>query len=127
MNAIRVILADDHEAVLNIVARSLQPEFEVVATVKDGAALLDAVEQLGPDLVVLDISMPTMDGIQAARCLKASGARAKIVFLTVHEKQDYAPVCLEAGASGYVVKSRLATDLAPAIKEALAGHSFVSG
>lgn len=127
MNSVRVILADDHEAVISTVARLLEPDFEVVAAVKDGAALLEVVDRLDPDLVILDISMPTMDGIEAARRLKESGSRVKIVFLTIHENQDFARTCLEAGALGYVVKSRLATDLLVAVNDALAGRSFVSG
>jgi DNA-binding NarL/FixJ family response regulator len=121
-----VILADDHEATLDRIARLLEPKFEIVGTAGDGATLLNAVEKLDPDLVILDISMPIMNGIDAARQLQYTGSRAKIVFLTIHDEQDYVRACLEAGALGYVVKPRLATDLLVAVDEALAGRRFVS-
>jgi DNA-binding NarL/FixJ family response regulator len=121
-----VLLADDHEEFLPVVRRLLEPEFEVVETVRDGVAAIEAIARLGPDILVLDLSMPLMDGIEVARSLRASGARAKIIFLTVHGDSDYARVALAIGASGYVVKYRLASDLLPALRESLAGRIFVS-
>ena len=108
------------------VVRLLAPEFEVVGTVPDGQALLKADSEMRPDVCVIDISMPIIGGIDAAGELKARGSRAKIVFLTVHEDPDFVQAALKAGALGYVLKSRLATDLCPAIKEALAGRLFIS-
>jgi DNA-binding NarL/FixJ family response regulator len=122
----RVLLADDHEEFLAVEARLLEPEFEVVTTARDGQAVLKETARLGPDVLILDISMPVLDGIQTARLLKASGSQAKIIFMTVHGDPDYVHAGLAAGALGYVVKSRLATDLLPALREVLAGRAFVS-
>ena len=95
-------------------------------TARDGRAVLEEAARLAPDILILDISMPVLDGIQAARLLKASGCQAKIIFMTVHGDQDYVQAGLATGALGYVVKSRLATDLLPALRAVLAGRSFVS-
>jgi DNA-binding NarL/FixJ family response regulator len=122
----RVLLADDHRAILAQAASVLAVEFEIVGRVADGTDLLTAAAQLDPDIVVLDISMPGLDGIEVARRLKRNGCRAKLVFLTVHEDPDYVRAGLQAGGTGYVVKARLASDLLPAIREALAGRCFVS-
>src|SRR5262245_19004448 len=92
----------------------------------DGQSLIEKVEQLEPDLILLDISMPVLNGIEAARQLRSVGSRAKIIFLTVHEDADYVRGALLAGAQGYVVKSRLATDLRVALVDVLAGRTFVS-
>jgi DNA-binding NarL/FixJ family response regulator len=126
MAKIRVVLADDHQAVLERVRRALAAEFDVVAVVEDGNQAVDAILALDPDVLVMDISMPVMDGLQAARRLQASKCRAKILFLTIHEDQDFVAAALNAGASGYVTKSRLASDLIPAIRTALQGRTFVS-
>ena len=126
MDRATVLLADDHEDFLAIAARHLEPHFEVVKAVGDGQALVDQAARLEPDIVVLDISMPVINGIEAARRLKASGSAAGIVFLTMHADPDYVRAALAAGALGYVIKSRLASDLLPSIREALAGRSFVS-
>ncbi len=126
LNRTRVLLADDHEAMLDRVKRLLEKAFEVVRTVRDGQAALDAVAELRPDVLILDISMPVLTGIQAALRLKQKKSKVRIVFLTVHEDPDFAREALATGALGYVVKPRLATDLLVAIKEALAGRSFVS-
>ncbi len=122
----RVLLADDHEQFLALEARLLEPEFEVVTTARDGRAVLEKVARFGPDVLILDISMPVLDGIQTARLLKASSSQAKIIFMTIHGDPDYVQAGLAAGALGYVVKSRLATDLLPALREVIAGRSFVS-
>jgi DNA-binding NarL/FixJ family response regulator len=121
-----VVLADDHEDFLSLERRLLEPEFEVVQCVRDGRAAVEAAAQLEPDLLVLDLSMPVLDGIAAARSLLASGSRARVVILTVHGDPDYARAALAAGALGYVVKFRLASDLLPALRGALAGRSFLS-
>jgi DNA-binding NarL/FixJ family response regulator len=81
---------------------------------------------LQPDVIITDISMPILNGIEAAKQLKESGSPAKVVFLTVHSDPDFVRACLNAGASGYLVKLRMATDLLPAIREALAGRIFLS-
>lgn len=126
MDRVRIVLADDHREFLACAAGLLEPEFDVVETVADGQALIEAADRIDPDVLVLDITMPGLNGIEAARRLKAAGSRAKVVFLTVHEDQDFVRSALAVGAQGYVVKRRLASDLVHALREALAGRCFVS-
>jgi DNA-binding NarL/FixJ family response regulator len=121
-----LVLADDHEDFLAAVARHVEGHFDVVKTVSNGQALLDEVARLQPDMVVLDIAMPVLNGIEAARKLKATGSAARIVFLTVHADADYMRAALGTGALGYVLKSELASDLLPCLREALMGRPFVS-
>lgn len=122
----RVLLADDHQAMQKRVKTFLEPEFEVVGTVDNGQALVRAARDLNPDVLIVDISMPIISGIDAVREIMKSGSTARVVFLTVNEDPDVVPLCLEAGAQGFVVKSRLASDLIPAIQFALTNHRFVS-
>jgi DNA-binding NarL/FixJ family response regulator len=122
----RVLLADDHPAMLALTAAALADECLVVGKVGDGLELLAEAERLHPDVIVLDITMPRLDGIEAARQLRRSHQSARLVFLTVHEDADYARAALDAGGLGYVVKTRLASDLLPAIRAALADRRFVS-
>jgi DNA-binding NarL/FixJ family response regulator len=126
LDRIRVLLADDHEAMLDRVVRLLETECNVVGTATDGQQALEAAQDLKPDVLVLDVSMPVMNGIETAHRLKEAGAEARIVFLTVHDDPDFAKEALEAGALGYVIKSRIASDLMIAINEVCAGRSFVS-
>jgi DNA-binding NarL/FixJ family response regulator len=119
-------LADDHEAMLDRVARLLATEYDVVGTATDGQQALEAAQDLKPDVLVLDISMPVMNGMETAHRLKEAGAETRIVFLTVHDDPDFATEALEAGALGYVIKPRIASDLKIAINEVYAGRSFVS-
>ncbi len=126
MSKIRVLLADDHGDMLDTVALLLVSEFDVVGTVTNGKALLSAAERLKPDVVIVDISMPILNGIEAVRRLMESGSQAQVVFLTVHESSDYVHAALATGALGYVVKSRLASDLSVAVKEVQAGRSYLS-
>ncbi len=123
---IRVVLADDHPAVLANIRSTLGSDFEVVAAVNNGNKAIDAVRLWEPDVLVIDISMPILDGLQAAKSLRNANCRAKIVFLTIHEDPDFVAAALSAGACGYVLKPRLATDLVLAIREAMLGHTFVS-
>jgi DNA-binding NarL/FixJ family response regulator len=122
----RVILADDVAQVLSAVSALLKEKFEIVAMVTDGQAAFDATLALAPDIVVLDISMPGLSGIDVARELKKRGNRAKIVFLTVHEDADILATCLAVGGLGYVVKVLMETDLVDAMYDALADRPFVS-
>jgi len=122
----RVLVADDHIRILSAVAALLGKSFDVIGLVSDGKAALDAALKLEPDLVVLDISMPGMSGIDVARALTKRSNRPKIVFLTVHEDAEILASCIAAGGRGYVVKQLMDSDLIPAINEALAGRVFVS-
>ena len=126
MSRSRVLLADDHPAVLDQVERLLAEDAEVVGKFCDGQALLDAVAVSAPDLLIIDISMPRVDGLEVTRRLRASGLRVPIVFLTVHDDPDFVRAAFDAGGNGYVVKSRLASDLLTCIEEVTAGHRFVS-
>ena len=121
-----VLLADDHEDFLAAVVRHLEPHFEVVKTFSNGQALLEEAFPLKPDLIVLDISMPVLNGLDTAKRLKALGSCAEIVFLTVQTDPDYVHAAFEAGARGYVVKSELASELLFCLREALDGRHFVS-
>jgi len=126
MNCPRVLLADDREELLRTVAQLLKDEFDVVGAVENGKRVLELVDSLSPDIVVLDICMPTMSGIEAALRLKKSGSLTRVVFLTVHADLDFVEAALSAGALGYVLKPLLATHLIPAIRKALEGKVFVS-
>ena len=123
---IRVVLADDHQALLARVRRVLAEEYEVVGVAANGSQAVEAVLTLNPDVLVIDISMPVLDGLQAARQLQQANCRTKIVFLTIREDQDFVAAALSAGALGYVTKARLSTDLVPAILGAMQGRTFVS-
>ncbi len=126
MNLPRILIADDHLGILQKISQLLEPEFDVVGMVSDGQALLTAVSELQPEVVILDISMPEINGIEAARQFKQAGSTVKHIFLTIHEDPDFLSEALSTGALGYVVKSRLAPDLIHAIHEALADRIFVS-
>lgn len=126
MIRLTVLLADDHEEFLRVVAQHLEPHFHVIQTAGNGQAMLDEAARLEPDVVVLDISMHGLNGIEAAKRLRARGSRAKIVFLTVHADQDYVRAALGAGAAGYVLKSELASDLLPCLRQAEVASPFVS-
>jgi DNA-binding NarL/FixJ family response regulator len=103
-------VADDHQALLALTAEALAGECLVVGRLGDGCELLAEAERRHPDVIVLDITMPRLDGSEAARQLRRSQRPARLVFLTVHEDADYARAALDAGGLGYVVKTRLASD-----------------
>jgi DNA-binding NarL/FixJ family response regulator len=122
----RVLLADDHTVVLEGLRRVLEPECEIVGTATDGRALLAAAEQVKPDVVVTDISMPLLNGIDAVRQLKKSARDVRVVFLTMHADVSYAAKALEAGGSGFVLKTSAAEELLTAIREAMNGRKYVT-
>jgi DNA-binding NarL/FixJ family response regulator len=123
---VRILLADDHSAVLESVVPMLEPHFTVVATTSDGKAAVEAEQKLHPDVVILDISMPGLSGIDAAKQMRRNGSKARIVFLTVHQDTDILAAARRAGGLGYVVKARLGKDLVIAINDALEGRDFIS-
>jgi DNA-binding NarL/FixJ family response regulator len=122
----RIIVADDQEEVLQIVTATLRDGYQIVGLAANGRDLLDLVQALKPDIVVLDISMPLINGIEVVFRLRTDGCCAKLVCITVHEDRDFVEAAFAAGAHGYVLKSRLASDLIPAIKNALDNGFFVS-
>lgn len=122
----RVLLVDDNEAMLARAARVLTPGHQIVGAAKEGQAALEAARTLHPDVIVLDISMPVMTGLEIAARLRDAGSTAALVFLTVHDEDDIVSAARAAGGIGYVVKSRLASDLRLAVEEAVAGRLFVS-
>jgi DNA-binding NarL/FixJ family response regulator len=126
LKKVRVFLADDHPHVLARVKGLLEPSFDIVGTASDGQSLVDYAPGLNADVLVMDISMPMLTGIEAANQLKEAGCQSKIVFLTVHSDPDYVRACLATGASGYVVKARMSSDLERAIREAVVDHIFIS-
>jgi DNA-binding NarL/FixJ family response regulator len=126
MSRIRVLLADDHQTVLERVCGILAEDFDVVGAVNNGRDAVAETERLDPDVLVIDISMPILDGLQAADRLRAKNRRAKIIFLTVHKDRDFVAAAFSAGAFGYVTKADVMTDLVPAIREALQGRTYVS-
>ena len=123
---VRVLLVDDNEAMLTRAALVLDAPCVVVGSAKEGRAAISAAESLQPDVIVMDISMPGMNGLEVASNLRASGSLAAVVFLTVHSEDEFVQAARAAGGIGYVVKSRLASDLMLAVREAMAGREFVS-
>lgn len=109
-------MADDHLVLRERVAALLEPDFEVVGQVANGRDLLTEARRLKPDVVVLDISMPLIDGIEAASQLLSSGSEARVVFLTIQDRIEFIRAGLATGALGYVIKSRLTIDLLTAIQ-----------
>jgi DNA-binding NarL/FixJ family response regulator len=125
-NRVRVLLADDHPLVLERVKALLQSTFEVVGVAQDGLEMVDKAIRLSPDIIVADISMPELDGIQAAHRLREMGSKAQIVFLTIYESPEFVEACLAEEALGFVLKAQMKADLIPAINAALSGECFVS-
>jgi DNA-binding NarL/FixJ family response regulator len=119
-------LADDHHDFLKLAMAFLTPHFELVGTAADGALLVSEVLRLRPDVVVVDITMPVVSGIDAVRQLVQSGCNAKFIFLTIHSSEEYVHACLEQGALGFVTKSRMKAHLIPAINAVLNGLPYVA-
>jgi DNA-binding NarL/FixJ family response regulator len=122
----RVLIADDHKMVVEGLRHILESEFDLVGTVEDGRALLDASAKMHPDVIVADISMPKLNGIEAVRQIKKTDPHTKVVFLTMHPDVHYASEAFEAGASGYVLKHSAPSELVTAIHEALKGRTYVT-
>jgi DNA-binding NarL/FixJ family response regulator len=122
----RVLVADDHQILTDGLKNLLAPEFDLVGVVEDGQALLEAAKRLGPDVIVADITMPRMNGIDALIELKKEDPAVKVVFLTMHRKVAYARRALKAGASGFVLKQSALKELVLAIRGALEGRPFVT-
>jgi DNA-binding NarL/FixJ family response regulator len=126
MKVPRVILADDHTILLEAFRKLLEPRCEVVATVQDGRALLEVASSLNPDVIVVDISMPLLNGLEAARQLRQIMPAVKLIFLTMNEDPDLAAEVMRFGASGYLLKSSAASELFRAIQEALKGRTYLT-
>ncbi len=122
----RVLLADDHRIFLEGLRGLLEPDFEIVGTVEDGRALIEEVEKQHPDLIVADISMPLLNGIEATSRVKKIDPNIKVILLTMHPDVTYAARGFEAGASGYVLKHSASDELVMAIKKALKGQTYVT-
>jgi DNA-binding NarL/FixJ family response regulator len=123
---VRVLLVDDNEALLERAAAVLASGCVIAGTAKDGLSGLEAAEALHPEVIVLDISMPGISGLEVARRLRAGGSTAAVVFLTVHYEEELVQAARAAGGLGYVIKARLASDLMLAVREARAGRPFQS-
>jgi DNA-binding NarL/FixJ family response regulator len=122
----RLIVADDNPRVFEQLVLMLGREFDLVAHASTGREAMDAAIRFVPDALVLDISMPVLNGLRVAEQLRQRGCQIPVVFLTVHEDEEYVRAAREAGGLGYVLKSHMASDLVPAIKAALDGIPFVS-
>jgi DNA-binding NarL/FixJ family response regulator len=122
----RILLADDHRMVAEGLKSLLAAEFELIGTVEDGRALVEAAKKLRPDVIVADITMPHLNGIDALAQLKKDNPNIRVVFLTMHQDAVYARRALEAGASGYVLKHSAPAELVMAIGAALEGKTFIT-
>jgi DNA-binding NarL/FixJ family response regulator len=121
-----ILLADDHNIILEAFRKLLEPEYEVVACVADGLALINVATKLKPDVVVVDIGMPLLNGLAAGQQLKQLLPKTKLIYVTMHEDADIATEALRLGASGYVLKSCAISELLKSIHEALRGGSYVT-
>ena len=126
MKRTRILIADDHKMFAQGLQGLLEDEFDLVGTVADGKALVDAAQLLQPDVVVVDISMPVLNGLDAVRRLKELGISAKVIFLTMHADDRLLAEAFRCGGVGYVLKQSAGEDLIHAIKQALAGHKYVT-
>ena len=122
----RILMADDHLMLLEAFKALLEPDFEVVGTVTDGRTLVDTFAQLTPDVVLLDVAMPLLNGLDAGRQLKAQRSSVKLIYLTMNPDPDLASEALRLGASGYVLKNSAAQELTQAIHEALRGRTYIT-
>lgn len=127
MGKIKILIADDHPMVLEGLKRLLEEkDGEVIGTAEDGRALVEAVRRLRPNLILVDISMPVLNGLEAARQIKKFAPTCKIIFLTMHADPTYAREAFEAGGSGYLLKRSAATELQEAIRTVLGGRTYLT-
>jgi DNA-binding NarL/FixJ family response regulator len=126
VGAVRILLVDDQEEVRLAIANLLEGEFDVIGTAENGQRAVELVRVLRPDVLVLDVCMPVLNGIETAVELKKTGSPPKVVFLTVNDDPDFVDAALSTGAFGYVLKCSASKDLIPAIHEAVEGNRFVS-
>ena len=122
----RILLADDHRIVIDGLRQLLDPDFDVVGSVEDGRALVKEACKLAPDVIIADISMPLLNGIDAARQIKEHLPHARIIFLTMHPDTLYAARAFEAGAKGYVLKHSASDELVVAIQSVLRGQTYIT-
>ena len=123
----RVLLAEDHAETAERLRKLLRADFDVIASVEDGDALVDAAARLSPDVIVTDIAMPGVDGIEAVTLIRRRNSSVRIVIVTVHSELMLVEAGLAAGALGYVLKDTAGDELIPAVRAALGGHQYVSG
>ena len=121
-----MLLADDHALLLGAFAKLLSEEFDIVGQISDGRALVAAAEKLRPDVIVLDISMPMLNGLEAGRQIKQQFRNVKLVYVTMNEDPDLAAEAFRAGASGYLLKRSAASELTTAIREVMLGRSYIT-
>ena len=126
MNRPRVLLADDHRGAADVLKKLLARDFELVAVVEDGLALVEAAKKLQPDVIVADISMPRLDGVSALAELKKQNPHVKVIFTTLFAEPEFARWALKAGAKGFVVKHSAYSELVPAILSVLEDRTFIS-
>jgi DNA-binding NarL/FixJ family response regulator len=126
MKKTRVLIADDHSLILSGLRKLVEDECDVVGTVEDGRALVEAAQKLRPDVILLDISMPLLNGLEAARQLRGLVPESKLIFLTMHASPTYAAEAFQAGASGYLLKRSAASELSLAIRSVLNGQQYLT-
>jgi len=126
MSRPRVLIADDHQILAEGLRSLLETEFEVVAVVADGRQLVAAARKHCPDVIVTDVTMPSLNGIEAAAQLRDRGVKAKVIFLTMHHDVAYARRALAAGAAGFVLKHSAAAEVVTAVRNALCGQTYIS-
>ena len=126
MDRARILIADDHTMVIEGLRHIIEAEFDLVGTAGDGRELLDAAKKLRPDVIIADISMPMLNGIEAVKQIKKNDPNIKVVFLTMHPDVSYAAEAFESGASGYVLKHSAPDELIKAVREALKGRTYIT-